>query len=150
MDDAAPLLQDYLEDSAARSAEKVALTCGGQSFTYGELDGAANALAQTLVRGGVQRGDRVVIFADNGPVAAIAFWAALKASAVAVVLGPQTRPHRLAYVLRDCGARALVSQAHLAPAFSEAAPVAASMTAAVVAGELRARPPLPVVSWTEA
>src|SRR5438105_6602383 len=150
MDDAAPLLQDYLEDSAARLPDKVAISCGREQLTYAEIDRRANRLAHALAARGIRRGDRIVIFAENGPVAAVAFWAALKASAVPVLLGPQTRPRRLAYVLSDSGARALVSQAQLAPAFCEAAPAAGALSVAVIAGDLTNEPPLPMLPWDEA
>lgn len=47
----------------------------------------------------VDRGDRVVVFADNGPEAVVTFWAALKADAVVSVVSPQTRTDKLAYLL---------------------------------------------------
>ena len=94
---AVPLLHDYLLDSASRLPEKIALVCQGQRFTYAELNARSNALANVLERRGVERGDRIVIFASNSPEAVTAFWAALKANAVPVVVNPLTKAEKLAY-----------------------------------------------------
>jgi amino acid adenylation domain-containing protein len=115
------LLHDYLIESARRLPSKVALVCGGQRLTYGEIDARSNQLARGLRRRGVERGERVVVFADNGPEAVVAFWAALKADAVVSVVNPQTKADKLAYLLNDCRARALVTEAPLARVFLEAA-----------------------------
>jgi len=107
------LLQDLIADTAAATPDRVALDCDGRRYTYRELDQRANALARALEQRGITRGDRVVVFADNGVETAIAFWAILKANAVASIAHPQTKVEKLAYVLADTGARALVTdQAH--------------------------------------
>jgi amino acid adenylation domain-containing protein len=131
---AAPLLPDYLAESAARRPGHIALVCGGRRLSYAELEGGANALAHALVRRGVQRGDRVVIFGGNTPEAALAFWAALKANAVACVVNPLTRPEKLAYMLNDCAAAAALVESTLAPAFAHAAAQAPALRATLVYG----------------
>ena len=78
---AVQLLQELLEGSAQRLAEKVALVCQQQRITYGELDARANRLAHSLRRLGVERGDRVVIFAVNTVETVTSIWGALKADA---------------------------------------------------------------------
>src|SRR5262245_47718801 len=95
------LLHDVLFDSARRNPHKVAITCGGTSVEYGELARRTTALACSLVAGGVERGDRVLVLADNSIETVIAFWAALIANAVPVILHPQTKPAKLAYVVAD-------------------------------------------------
>jgi len=46
------LVQDFLQDSARRSPDKVALICDDQRLTYGEIDAAANRLANALRESG--------------------------------------------------------------------------------------------------
>jgi amino acid adenylation domain-containing protein len=135
---AVPLLHDYLEGAARRLPDKVALVCGGARFTYRELDERANALAHTLAARGVARGDRVLIFADNTVETVLAFWAALKASAVACIVNPQTKLDKLAYLLNDCRATALVSDAHLAGVLVPAVERAEHLRVVVVSGALPA------------
>lgn len=144
-----PLLQDYLIDSARRLPEKVALVAGANRLTYAELARRTNALAHTLRAQGVRRGDRVVVFADNGVEAAIGFWAALVADGAAVVVNAQTKADKLAYLLNDSGARAMITQASLTPVFAEAARRAPELRAIVLAGAIdQARvSDLNVVPW---
>ena len=106
---AVPLLHDYLIHSAHRLPRKTALVCGAERLTYADLDEASNALAHHLAAAGVERGDRVVIFADNTSQTAIAFWAVLKANAIVSIVNPQTRVEKLRYLLADCRPAALIT-----------------------------------------
>ena len=115
------LLHDFLADSAAASPDKIALVCDRKRYTYRELDEQANALAHALAARGIRRGDRVIVFADNSAEAAIAFWAVLKADAVVSIVHPQTKVDKLAYLLTDCRARALITDQRLESVYAPAA-----------------------------
>jgi amino acid adenylation domain-containing protein len=150
---AVPQLHDFLEQSARRSPRKVALVAPAGRFTYSQLDLRANALAHLLIAKGVERGERVVIYADNGVDAVVAFWAVLKANAVACFVSPLTRSAALARLLNDCGATAVVSHRTHAPAFREAVVGCRSLKAVVVSDGLRDadREKMPiVVDWLNA
>jgi amino acid adenylation domain-containing protein len=136
MMNAVPQLHDYLIESARRLPEKVALVCQRQRFTYAEIDARSNALAHALVRRGIARGDRVIIFAYNTVETVISFWAVLKANAVVSIVSPLTRAEKLAYLLNDCRARALIADGHLTPIFAPAARRSPHLEAVIVSGEL--------------
>ena len=102
------LVQRFLEESAARFPDKVALICGARRLTYGAIDAAANRLAGALRRAGVCRGDRVAITLSNAPEAVIALFAALKADAAFVMVNPTTKAEKLRYIVTDCRAAALI------------------------------------------
>jgi amino acid adenylation domain-containing protein len=138
MKSATPLLHDFLESSAARLPQKVALVCRKDRLSYGEIDARANALAHALVKGGVERGDRVVIFADNTVETVVSFWAVLKASAVVSVVNPLTKQDKLAYLLNDCRASALLTDAHLYNVFAEPAKASAHLKTTIVSGAVTA------------
>jgi amino acid adenylation domain-containing protein len=112
-----PLLHDYLAASAARLPDKIALVAQKDRLTYAELEARANALAHTLVKNGVQRGDRVMIYADNTPETVVSFWAALKADGVATIINPLTKADKLEYLLNDCRPTAFISDQHIANVF---------------------------------
>jgi amino acid adenylation domain-containing protein len=153
LDLAVPLLHDYLTRSASLHPDKVALVCQGRRHTYGEIDGASNALAHALAARGVGRGDRVVVFMDNTFEAAVSFWAVLKANAVVSMVNPLTKADKLAYLLNDCRAAALLTDAHLAGAFGPAAARSPHLRACVVSGAWGgAAPggPAGAVGWDEA
>jgi amino acid adenylation domain-containing protein len=130
------LLHDHLAASARRLPDKVALVCKDQRVTYRELDARGNALAHALLARGVTRGDRVVIFADNTVETAIAFWGVLAADAVVSIVNPLTKADKLAYLLNDCRARVLISDAHLARVFGEAARASTHLASVIVSGDL--------------
>lgn len=153
MNPAVPLLHDHLANSARRLPDKIALVCQGHRLSYSELDARANALANALVRRGVQRGDRVMVFLDNSVEAAVAFWAVLKANAVVSMVHPHTKSDKLSYMLDDCRATALLTDAHLAPVFTDAARRSRHLETVIVSGSFdRARHTWleSAVSWTDA
>ncbi len=153
LDAAVPLLHDYLLQTAARLPNKVAVVCKKERLTYAALDATSNMLAHFLVKSGVARGDRVVIFADNTVEAAVAFWAVLKANAVVSVVSPMTKVDKLTYYLNDCRASALVTDAHLASVFCPAGALAPHLRSVIVSGQPAAAllASLPGgVSWNEA
>jgi len=148
---AIPLLHDYLADSARRFPDKVALVAGAERLSYAEIDARANALAATLARTGVERGDRVLVFLDNGPEAVVAFWAVIKANAIVSMINPQTKTDKLAYILNDSGAAAMVTGARLAPMFSPAVARAPGLRTLVVVGETSGVTATPtIIQWSEA
>jgi amino acid adenylation domain-containing protein len=153
MQDGVPLLHDFLVDSARRLPSKVALVCQGQRLTYADIDAQSNQLAHALVRRGVERGDRVVVFADNTVPAAVSFFGVLKANAVVSMVNPQTKDDKLAYLLNDCRATAIISDAHLMGPLATAAAQSTHLRAAIVSGKadlsLLKGVPQPV-QWDEA
>ncbi|MER9067985.1 acyl--CoA ligase [Mesorhizobium sp. M0902] len=136
MHGAVPLLHDYLTHSASRLGEKVALVCGNQRVTYGDLDMRSNAIAHHLTDAGIARGDRVVVFADNTVEAVIAFWAVLKANAVVCIVNPLTKSDKLDYLLNDCRPTALITDKHLHSIFREPARNCPSLRRMIVSGPI--------------
>jgi amino acid adenylation domain-containing protein len=133
-----PQLHDFLADSATRLPEKLALVAGDARLTYAEIETKANALARALVARGVERGDRVAVFADNTAEAVIAFWAALKANGVIVMINPLTKSDKLAYMLKDCRAKALITEGHLTNVFADAAKRSSHLATVIIAGNIDA------------
>jgi amino acid adenylation domain-containing protein len=131
---AVPQLHDYIIESARRLPDKVALVCQKKRYTYKELDRASNQIAHTLHERGVQRGDRVVVFADNTYETVVSFWGILKANAVVSIVNPLTKADKLAYLLNDCRAVAMITDGHLTPIFAEAATKSPHLRSVIVSG----------------
>lgn len=134
--DAVPLLQDYLISSAERLPDKVALVCGDERVTYAELHRRSDELAAFLAARGVERGDRVLIFADNTVETVISIWATLKANAVFSVINPLTKETKLRYLLGDSRPAALVCDGHLKHVFVPAASDCAHLKCCIVAHDV--------------
>ncbi len=101
------LVSDFLQDSAARFPNKVALICDGQRPAYAQIERQANQVAHGLLEFGVQRGDRVAVWLHSSVETVIAIFAILKAGGTFTVVNPTTKPEKLAYVLNNCAASGL-------------------------------------------
>ena len=82
---------------------------GGRRWTYAGLNVEIDCLAKGLIASGIERGDRVGIWAPNCPEWTILQYATAKIGAILVAINPAYRTHELAYVLRQSGTRMLVS-----------------------------------------
>ena len=102
------LVDEFLERTAARDPDKTAVVAGNRRVTYGELERESNQLAHALLDRGLERYDRVAIFLDNCWEAAVAIFATLKAGGVFTVVNATTKSDRLATVLNDCRATAII------------------------------------------
>lgn len=127
-------VEEFLRESARRCGDKVALVTGDARISYRELDDASDRLAGTLTERGIARGDRVIVFMDNCREAAIAIFAALKAGAVFSPINPSTKAEKLAYVINNCGARALITQDKLRTVASAALAETPSIALTIVTG----------------
>ncbi len=114
------LLHDLLVDRAERFPDREAVVVGGRSYRYGELLDASRRLALALVERGVRRGDRVAIYMDNSWPCIVSIYGALMAGAVFLVINPQTKREKLAFILTDSGANVLLTDGQFAAVFVDA------------------------------
>ena len=103
------LVHRFLEAGARQTPNKVALVCGSERVTYAWLDATANRLANALIVDGVGRGGRVAIFLENSVQTVVAIFGILKAGAAFSAINPSTKVDKLAYLLRDERAAALIT-----------------------------------------
>ncbi|NLF63325.1 MAG: AMP-binding protein [Chloroflexi bacterium] len=128
------MVQDFLEQSAARTPEKVALVCDGQRLTYATVEAMANRMAQALREHGVRPGDRVALFLPNSIELVAGIFAVLKAGGVFVVVNSTTKRDKLVYMLNNCRAAALVGLARQASLLEQVMAETPSLQAAIVVG----------------
>ena len=128
------LVRDLLERTARLVPDKVALVFENQRLTYRQLDGMANRLANALVANGVRRGDRVGVFLGNSVEAVVSIFAILKANAVFTVIHANTKADKLAFILRNCRATALISHARLQDMVTDACSAVPSLQCVILAG----------------
>ncbi|MBP2450236.1 AMP-binding protein [Mycolicibacterium lutetiense] len=81
----------------------------GRRWTYAGLNDEVDAVARGLIASGVEKGDRVGIWAPNCGEWVILQLATAKIGAVLVNINPAYRTHELGYVLKQSGIRTLVS-----------------------------------------
>ncbi len=125
-------VEEFLRHSAQRFPDKTALIAAAKRLTYREIDRLSDQLAQGLVARGIERGDRVVLFLDNSAEAVVSIFAVLKAGCVFSPVNPSTKADKLAYILNNCRARALITQSRLAAIAADAALAAPSVALTVL------------------
>jgi amino acid adenylation domain-containing protein len=98
----------YLEDSAARFSDRVAVVDpDGSSVTYGELNERANRVAGFLLGRGLQPGDRVGLVQPKGVTGVCAIFGILKARGAYVPVDYTAPPERIRSILDNCRVRAV-------------------------------------------
>ncbi|MGW2748299.1 amino acid adenylation domain-containing protein [Streptomyces sp. NPDC001450] len=99
----------WFEDVAAATPDAVAVTVGGRSLTYRELNARANRLARHLRGLGIGPEVPVALRLDRTEQLVIAVLAVLKAGGTYVPIDPASPAARTALVLRDSAPRLLLT-----------------------------------------
>ncbi|MFN0197918.1 MAG: class I adenylate-forming enzyme family protein [Planctomycetaceae bacterium] len=145
-------LESFLEHSAGRLPDKIALICGERRWTYSEIEAAANRLAHALLAEGVKRGDRVAIYLDNCYEAVVSIFGVLKAGAVFMPVNPSTKADKLAYLLNNSRGRVLIAPARQVANLETALGQTADLKTVIVVGNIAdqgAAVPQRIIGWNE-
>ncbi|MEA2647351.1 MAG: long-chain acyl-CoA synthetase [Chloroflexota bacterium] len=94
-------LATILEDSAAKNPEKVAIILDDFKLTYGQLNAAANQVANSLRANGIKAGERVGMMLPNVPQFPIIYFGILKAGCIAVPMNVLLKAPEIEYYLGD-------------------------------------------------
>jgi amino acid adenylation domain-containing protein len=111
-------LHQLFERQVAERPGAVALTCDGVSWTYRDLDGRANRLAWRLREKNVAPDTLVAVCMDKSADLVAALLGILKAGGAYVPMDPAYPDDRLTFMLGDCGAAIVVTDAALVPRLS--------------------------------
>jgi long-chain acyl-CoA synthetase len=109
-------IDQILPGTAARLPDKPALIFGGRTLTYRQLERLSNQAANGLKALGVRKGDRVTLFAQNGVEWVVSYIGIAKAGGVLNPVNAMLTADELAYVVKDCGARVLITTSERAKA----------------------------------
>jgi long-chain acyl-CoA synthetase len=106
-----PNVTTYLKQKVARFSASKLLTQyeTNVSYTYAEFDALSDGLATDFTRLGISKGDRIAFLHPNHIDLLIGCFAAIKAGGVAVPLNPTYTATEIEVILKDCGAKILVS-----------------------------------------
>src|SRR5690242_8435132 len=107
-------IAEHLERAARHFPDRPAIIFEGQTLSYAKLQRQVDAAARGLVKQGVERGDRVLLFLPNIPPFAIVYLAIQKIGAIAVSANVMLTTEELEYLVEDSGARVLFTAAALA------------------------------------
>jgi acyl-CoA synthetase (AMP-forming)/AMP-acid ligase II len=86
----------------------------GETVTYAQLEVRSNRAAHLLRSHGLRPGDAVAVLMHNHPCFMEVIWAAQRAGLIFTTISTHLTAAEIAYILRDCGARALLCNDDLA------------------------------------
>ncbi len=148
----ATLLHELVTVGAFRAHEAIALTHGDQSASYGTLSSAVTAFASGVRERGLDRSERIAVYLDKRIETIVAMFGTAAVGGVFVPVNPLLKADQVAYILRDCNARMLVTSSercamldaslHACPDLRHIVVVNAPSTPTSAAGT-------PVHNWTD-
>ncbi|MBW3570414.1 MAG: amino acid adenylation domain-containing protein, partial [Gemmatimonadetes bacterium] len=106
-------IHSLFEAQAARAPNATALVWSGGEMTYRELDARASSVARRLLAFGAGLDAPVAVLAEHSPAAVAAMLGVMKAGGAYLPLDPALPPARLAWMLEDAGAVAVLIEPHL-------------------------------------
>ena len=105
---------EFVEENAKRFSRKPILFEEKTTVRWKELKHYVDSFARYLELIGVKKGDNVAMLMGNSKEFIIAFLAVGKLGAVPVPLNTFLKRSELEYILKDCGARLLITQGKFA------------------------------------
>lgn len=102
-------LAKFLVESAVNYPENIALEFMGKKISYRTLLDSCYRFANTLLKLGIQKGERVAVMLPNCPQAVIAYYGTLLMGGVVVMTNPLYMPRELEHQLRDSESRLIVT-----------------------------------------
>jgi benzoate-CoA ligase family protein len=110
-----------------------ALTGPAGRRSYSELCAEASRWGHGLISLGLKRGDRVLMFLDDTPAYPAAFFGAVRAGFVPLLINTLTPPDLLQFYLSDSGATVAIADAEFCPRFDMTACQGTSLRTLIVA-----------------
>jgi fatty-acyl-CoA synthase len=110
-----PILEETIGENFERTvrrnpdADALVDVAADRRWTYGELNADVDLVGRGLMALGVEKGQRVGIWAPNCAEWTIVQYATAKIGAILVNINPAYRTHELTYVLNQSGVRTLIS-----------------------------------------
>ena len=148
----ADLIHEILLHSAEKAPQWAALAYGNIRLDYAALAGQIKQSCAGLRRLGLQRSARVAVYLEKRPETVIAIFGAAAAGGVFVPVNPLLKPAQVAYILKDCNVRILVTSVERLEILAAELRDCPDLAAIVVVG---GKPPegraqLRIVAWDEA
>ncbi|MGZ4032451.1 MAG: non-ribosomal peptide synthetase, partial [Tumebacillaceae bacterium] len=107
------LLHELFTQQAERTPDAIAVICGEEQLTYGELNRRANQLAHHLQKRGVGPDVLVGLAVERSLEMVIGLYGILKAGGAYLPIDPAYPSERIAYMLEDSQVNVLLTLQHL-------------------------------------
>lgn len=146
------LLHDLINQAAVACSQAEALAYQTQTLTYGTLAERVSRVAAAFLDLRLARADRVAVYMEKRIEAVVAMFGAAAAGGVFVPVNPVLKPDQVAYILKDCNVRVLVTSIErltsLMPVLSECPDLQAIIVVGVN-GKIDAVSGLATIAWED-
>ena len=105
----ADLVHKLIFKSADHFSDTEALVYQGKRTGYAALAEEIDSTGKALLALGLDRDERVAVYLEKRPETVVALFGAAAAGGVFVPVNPLLKPEQVAYILRDCNVRILVT-----------------------------------------
>lgn len=149
----AALLHELMGPTLARAPGSPALSYRNTSTSYGELAELIDRAARAMLDLGLDRHERVALYLEKRPETVAAMFGAAAAGGAFVPINPVLKAAQVAYILKDCNVRILVTSAERLDSLAGHLRECEDLRAVILVGAAREAsraPGLGVVSWEEA
>jgi len=102
------IVGDLLRRGNKLYPERVALRYQGRDFSYAELDQRVNRLANSMLRLGLRKGDRIAVLAQNSNQYVEAYLGSARIGVVTIPLNARLKGGELTYIINNGEAKALL------------------------------------------
>jgi acyl-CoA ligase (AMP-forming) (exosortase A-associated) len=147
------LVHQLIFKSADRFPDAEALVYRKSRISYSVLAQEIALAGRALLTLGIDPGERVGVYLEKRPETVIALFGAAAAGSVFVPINPLLKPEQVAYILRDCNVRILVTSAERLKLLATVLAHCHDLRSTIVvggAGLLTKVDSLNVVSWEDA
>lgn len=145
------LIHDLLLQSARSTPAQEALNYQSTRLDYGALASLVVDFAAGLLKLKLDRSERVAVYLEKRPETVAAMFGAAAAGGVFVPINPLLKPDQVAYILRDCNVRILVTSVERLKLLAGSLPECPDLRAVVTVGAghdpVRG---LDILSWDQA
>jgi amino acid adenylation domain-containing protein len=113
--------------SNGQPQQQIAVIERREAVSYGALRNRAGVIASSLLRSGVEAGERVAVLLPRGAEAAACFFGVLAAGAVAVIVNESLRPRQVEHIVRHSDSTMIITSDEVLGQFDRRLDVAGSI-----------------------
>ena len=149
----ADLVHELIFKSADHFSDTEALVYQGKRTGYADLAEEIDSAGKAMLALGLDRDERVRVYLEKRLETVIALFGAAAAGGVFVPVNPLLKPEQVAYILRDCNVRILVTSADRLKLLATVLPQCHDLHAIMLVGSAEPAPVvsgISVISWNDA
>jgi acyl-CoA ligase (AMP-forming) (exosortase A-associated) len=145
------VLHDLIKNAASQKPDKIAVLHKGKGLNYGQILENSYKLAHTLLDGGIQKGDRVCFYLEKKFEKVISIFGISLSGGVMVPIRRLSSAAQAAHILKDSGARVLITTSSRVPSLLEHLKQMQILNVVIVMDKFEhiSIPGISVVSWDE-